>query len=85
MVALAEATEGTICQSCGLPMDSEDWPEESERGDFCHYCMVHDEFVADRADVKHRLTEQIAGDTGKSRQEAEAAAEETMSKLKRWK
>ena len=32
---MADATEGTVCQSCGLPINAEDWPEGSERGEFC--------------------------------------------------
>jgi hypothetical protein len=81
---VAGATEGTVCQSCGIPVDMADWPDESERGEFCHFCMVHDEFVANRDDVKKRLTEQIQKDTGKSSEDAGKEAEETMSKLKRW-
>lgn len=79
-----DVTHGTVCQSCGLPTNKEDWPDENENADFCHFCMVHEEFVADRQNVKDRLAEQIQKDSGKSREEAEQEAEETMSKLKRW-
>ena len=84
MIAVAEATEGTVCQSCGLPINAEDWPEGSERGEFCQFCMVHDQFVADRGEVKKRVADMIEKDSGKSREDAEKEAEETLSKLKRW-
>ncbi|MHB8895355.1 MAG: zinc ribbon domain-containing protein [Candidatus Geothermincolia bacterium] len=76
--------EGHVCQSCGIPVTEEDMVEGSERGDFCHMCMVHDEFVADRSQVKSRLADSIQKDTGKSRADAEAEAEKTMAGLKRW-
>lgn len=79
-----DVTEGTVCQSCGLPMREEDMPEGSEKGEFCHFCMVHDEFVTDRTEVRDKLIERIQEDTGKPREEAEKEAEETMSRLKRW-
>ena len=82
---MANGTEGTVCQSCGVPVNEEDWPEGSEHGDFCHFCMVHDEFVADRDDAKKRLADKIQKDSGKSRDEAEKEAESTMSTLERWK
>lgn len=78
-------TEEHVCQSCGMPMTDEDWPEGSEKGDFCHYCMVHDEFVTDRDEVKARMTDALHERMGGSREEAEKLAEESMSKLKRWK
>ncbi len=76
--------EEHVCQSCGVPIDPEDFAGGSEQGDFCSFCMVHNEFVADRDQVKARMAERIAETTGKSREQAEAAAEEEMKQLKRW-
>ncbi len=76
--------EEHVCQSCGVPMNPEDYAEGSEKGDFCSFCMVHSEFVADRDAVKARIAERIQEMTGKSRDEAEAEAEDTMNGLNRW-
>jgi transcription initiation factor TFIIIB Brf1 subunit/transcription initiation factor TFIIB len=76
--------EGHVCQSCGVPMSEEDMSDGSERGEFCHFCMVHDEFVSDRDAVKNKIADKIVEETGKSREEALKDAEDTMSKLKRW-
>ena len=46
--------------------------------------MVHDAFVADRDEVIKRLADMIEKDSGKSREDAEKEAEETLSTLKRW-
>lgn len=73
-----------VCQSCGLPVDPEDYVEGSEQGDFCHFCMVHGEFVADRAEVKEKIAERLQESGDITRDEALAQAEETMSSLKRW-
>lgn len=81
---IAVDLEGHVCQSCGMPVGDEDMVEGSEKGDFCHMCMVHSEFVADKEQVKSRIADTIQKDTGKSRAEAEMEAEETMGKLKRW-
>jgi hypothetical protein len=73
-----------VCQSCGMPVSDADLPDGSEKGEFCGFCMVHDEFVADRDDVKNKIADRIEKDSGKSRDEALKEAEETMSTLKRW-
>jgi hypothetical protein len=76
--------EGHVCQSCGTPIGEKDIVEGSEKGDFCHMCMVHNEFVADKDEVKNRVADRIQKDTGKSREEAEAEAYDMMGSLKRW-
>lgn len=81
---IAVDLEGHVCQSCGMPVSPDEMVEGSEQGDFCHMCMVHDEFVADRAEVKNRIADNIEQETGKPRSEAEIEAEDVMSKLKRW-
>jgi hypothetical protein len=73
-----------ICQSCGMPVSAEDYPEGSEQGDFCHYCMVHGEFTSTKEEVKAKIADTVQEMTGKSREEAESLAEEKMSTLKRW-
>jgi hypothetical protein len=73
-----------VCQSCGMPTSSEDYVEGSEKGDFCHYCMVHGEFTNSREEVKAKIADTIQETTGKSREEAENLAEEKMATLKRW-
>lgn len=73
-----------VCQSCGVPVNPEDFAEGSEKGDFCSFCMVHNEFVADRDQVKARMAARIAETTGKNREQAEAEAERVMKGLKRW-
>jgi len=77
--------EEHVCQSCGTPVNEDDMVEGSEKGDFCHFCMVHDEFVADREQVQGKIADQIQEMTGKSREDALADAEYQMSTLKRWK
>jgi len=67
-----------------MPVSDADLPDGSEKGEFCGFCMVHDEFVADRDDVKNKIADRIEKDSGKSRDEALKEAEETMSNLKRW-
>jgi Putative zinc ribbon domain len=76
--------EEHVCQSCGMPMGPEDYPEGSEKGDFCQFCMVHEEFVSDREEVKSKMADAIQEQTGKSRAESLNLAEEKMSALKRW-
>jgi Putative zinc ribbon domain len=76
--------EQHVCQSCGMPMNPEDYAEGSEKGDYCSFCMVHGEFTAGKEEVKAKVTGKILETSGKTRQEAEAAAEETMKGLKRW-
>jgi hypothetical protein len=73
-----------VCQSCGMPMSPEDYPEGSEKGDFCHYCMVHGEFTGTKEAVKAKIADTMQEMTGKSREEAENLAVERMSTLKRW-
>jgi hypothetical protein len=77
-------TEEHVCQSCGMPMGPEDYVEGSEKGDFCHFCMVHEEFVSDKEKVKAKIADAIQEQTGKPREEAERLAEEKMSTLQRW-
>lgn len=76
--------EEHVCQSCGVPVSSDEFAGGSEQGEFCSFCMVHNEFVADRDQVKARVAERIADTTGKNRQQAEAEAEERMKGLRRW-
>jgi Putative zinc ribbon domain len=76
--------EEHVCQSCGVPMKPEDYAGGSEEGDFCSFCMVHNEFAADREAVKTRIADRIQETSGKSRGEAEAEAEDTMKGLDRW-
>jgi len=76
--------EEHVCQSCGVPVSEKDMVEGSEQGDFCHMCMVHNEFIVDKDQAKSMLADQIQKDSGKSREDAEKEATETMSKLKRW-
>ena len=76
--------EQHVCQSCGMPMNPEDYAEGSEKGDYCSFCMVHGEFTADKDEVKSKVADKIQEMSGKPRQEAEESAEETMKGLKRW-
>jgi Putative zinc ribbon domain len=79
-VTMAQMEEH-VCQSCGTPVNPEDFAEGSEKGDFCSFCLVH----PTRDDVQARIADRIQQETGKSRKEAEQAADETMKKLPRWK
>jgi hypothetical protein len=76
--------EGHVCQSCGEPLGEDDRVEGSEKGDFCHMCMVHNEFVADKDEVKSRVADRIQKESGKPREDAEAEAYQIMSGLNRW-
>lgn len=77
--------EAHFCQSCGTPMNPDDYPEGSEHGDFCHYYVVHGEFSLDRAQVKAKIADTIEEKTGKPRNEAVSLTEEKISGLKRWR
>jgi hypothetical protein len=72
--------EEHVCQSCGTPVNPEDFAGGSEKGDFCSFCMVH----PGRDEVKAKIADRIQEETGKSRAESEQAAGETMKDLPRW-
>lgn len=72
--------EEHVCQSCGTPVNPDDYAGGSEKGDYCSFCIVHPE----KSDVRAKVAEDIMEETGKQREEAEKAAEEKMSRLKRW-
>jgi CRISPR/Cas system-associated protein Cas10 (large subunit of type III CRISPR-Cas system) len=72
--------EEHVCQSCGVPVKPEDFAEGSEKGDFCSFCVVH----SDRDAVKAKIADRIQDTAGKSREQAEAEAEDTMRGLNRW-
>ena len=76
--------EQHVCQSCGMPMNPEDYAEGSEKGDYCSFCIVHGDFTAGRDEVKAKVADKIQEMSCKSRPESEEAAEETMKGLKRW-
>lgn len=76
--------EEHVCQSCGAPMSPDDYAGGSEKGDYCSFCMVHNEFAADRDQVKAKMAQTLAETRGLNKDQAEATAEEMMQNLKRW-
>ncbi|HEY5530727.1 MAG TPA: zinc ribbon domain-containing protein [Candidatus Anoxymicrobiaceae bacterium] len=76
--------EEHVCQSCGAPVKPEDYAEGSEKGDFCSFCMVHNEFAADRDQVKAKIAQTLVETRGLNKEQADAAAEEQMARLGRW-
>ena len=80
-----------ICQSCGMPMETnEDFGTNADGGinnEYCHFCWQEGKFTSD-VELPEFIEMQvkIAMDhLGMTEEEAREVAETTLPELKRWK
>ena len=85
-----------VCQSCGMPMESEDQKGTEKNGsasqDYCVYCYAGGKFtknitMEEMIQLNIRFLDQWIESTGVQMTEEEAAAElrKYLPTLKRWK
>ena len=74
------------CQSCGRPMEcAEDHADCDLEHEFCNYCMVEGEFtIKTREEMKDKLAQTYKETMDMVDEDAQANAEEMLSRLKRW-
>ncbi len=75
------------CQSCGMPMEcEEDHADCDVTQEFCKYCMVKGEFtIKNREEMKRQLALKYEETFNITSDEAMKRAEDTLSRLKRWR
>lgn len=81
--------ENKICQSCGMPMDSEELfgtnKDGSKNSDYCKYCYVDGEFI-DKVTMEEYIDmcSQYGGQAGMTNEEMKKYCEKLFPTLKRW-
>ena len=83
-------TEQKICQSCGMPITSEDQIGTEKDGsinpDYCKYCFDRGEFT-DKVTMEQYIDmcSQFGAQAGMTNEEMRAYCEKLFPTLKRWK
>jgi uncharacterized Zn finger protein (UPF0148 family) len=71
------------CESCGMPLDEKTTSKIDGR--YCIYCQNQESGeLASKEQVREGSIQALMRLQGKSREEAEKIADETMPKLPRW-
>ncbi len=89
-VPIRKKTELKICQSCGMPMDSEEVLGTNADGslneDYCKYCYTNGEFI-DKVSMEEYIgmCSQFGAQAGMTNEEMKAYCEKLFPTLKRWK
>lgn len=82
--------EMKICQSCGMPIESEEQlgtdKDGSINGDYCKYCYVDGEFI-DKVSMEEyiEMCSQYGAQAGMTNEEMKVHCEKLFPTLKRWK
>jgi hypothetical protein len=78
--------KGTHCESCGMPMHK---PSEHgggfEQNPYCIFCTDEDGNLKSYKEIFGGMVENFFIPQGLSKKEAEAAAQDLMSKMPAWK
>ncbi len=79
----------TICQSCGMPMNENDFGTNvngTKNKEYCHFCFNNGNFTDDGITMEEKIKKniEIAKKMGIPEEEAKVLAENTIPKLKRW-
>ncbi|MGC9445106.1 MAG: zinc ribbon domain-containing protein [Candidatus Methanospirareceae archaeon] len=82
--------EGFLCQSCGMPMRTEEDfginKDGSKNKDYCHFCFQNGKFTDEGITLEQKIEKnvQIAVKMAWPEHNARAMANNTIPKLKRW-
>lgn len=80
-----------LCQSCGMPLQSEDDFGTNENGgrnlDYCRFCFQRGRFTDEGITMEEKIKKniEIAKRMGMSEETARTMATTTIPHLKRWK
>lgn len=80
-----------ICQSCGMPMQTEDYGTNKDGGansEYCKYCYENGAFTSDETMeqmIETCVPYMVKEDTGMTEEKARGMLQEVMPQLKRWK
>ncbi|MBO0461015.1 MULTISPECIES: zinc ribbon domain-containing protein [Enterococcus] len=88
--------EMKYCQSCGMPLDSEEVlgtnKDKSKNVEYCSYCFKDGAFLTDYTmeemidvSVKHMSESGMLKEQGKTKEEAREFMQGFFPELKRWK
>lgn len=89
---MMNATEMKFCQSCAMPMETEEVlgtnVDGSKNQDYCHYCYVNGTFT--KEETMEEMIETCVpfvskGNPWPDEESARAAMKELFPQLKRWK
>ena len=89
-VPIRKKAELRICQSCGMPMETEDVfgtnADGSINEDYCKYCYVSGEFI-DKVSMEEyiEMCSRFGSQAGMTNEEMKAYCENLFPMLKRWK
>ena len=89
-VPIRKKADMKICQSCGMPMESEDVygteADGSVNEDYCRYCYSGGEFI-DRVSMEEyiEMCSQFGAQAGMTNEEMKAYCRKLFPTLKRWK
>ena len=89
-VPIKKKADLKICQSCGMPMESEDIfgtdADGSLNEDYCKYCYANGEFI-DKVSMEEyiEMCSQFGAQAGMTNEEMKAYCEKLFPTLKRWK
>jgi len=80
----------TICQSCGMPMNENDFGTNTngtKNKEYCHFCFKNGKLTDDGITMEEKIKKniEIAKKMGMPEEKAKFLAENTIPKLKRWK
>ena len=82
--------ENRICQSCGMPIESDDQLGTNKDGsiseDYCKYCYDKGEFI-DKVSMEEyiEMCSQFGAQAGMTNEEMKALCQQLFPTLKRWK
>jgi hypothetical protein len=89
---MSEQSQGTICQSCGMPLEKPDdfgtAANGSKIGDYCHYCFRNGAFTEPDMTMQGMIAKGVGIMTQQGimpEDRAQALMSEVIPKLKRWK
>lgn len=89
-VPITKKTDLKICQSCGMPIESENVFGTNGDGsiseDYCKYCYINGEFI-DKVSMEEyiEMCSQFGAQAGMTNKEMRAYCEKLFPTLKRWK
>ena len=89
-VPIKKKADLKICQSCGMPMESEEMYGTNADGsiseDYCKYCYMNGEFI-DKVSMEEYIgmCSQFGSQAGMTNEEMKAYCEKLFPTLKRWK
>lgn len=89
-VPIRKRADLKICQSCGMPMESEDVFGTNTDGtlnpDYCKYCYANGEFIDKVSMAEYiEMCSQYGAQAGMTNEEMKAYCEKLFPTLKRWK